>query len=285
MKKEIMKEAKRLADQAEKLCEKYNIYFDEAHDIVYGDRTLNEVLEEHKMNKEKLNEEVVEDTIEDVESSQDEKITLLADYLGVDPEDIEQSTYDDNVYIVDTDAEYLVCTEDEAEDYARQNIEDVWDDLGLESFTEDFQDWVVNYAIDEDYLETSVRDYIEMDIYDLVDEDVVEKAIDYDLIDREDAFEEDEDGFLVIKDDVIIDDLKEQLVDAEFDEIDDYAGWIEAQFGRDYLADMISSDPDIVDMDKLVDECIDWDGIAHFVATYDGNELDLGHDLYAYRIN
>ena len=38
-------------------------------------------------------------------------------------------------------------------------------------------------------------------------------------------------------------------------------------------------------MDEVVDQCIYLDGIAHFIATYDGKEHELGNDLFAYRTN
>ena len=38
-------------------------------------------------------------------------------------------------------------------------------------------------------------------------------------------------------------------------------------------------------MDEFVQECIDADGRGHFVANYDGEEIELQNDYYAYRVN
>jgi len=38
-------------------------------------------------------------------------------------------------------------------------------------------------------------------------------------------------------------------------------------------------------MDEFVQECIDADGRGHFVANYDGEEIELENDYYAYRVN
>ena len=38
-------------------------------------------------------------------------------------------------------------------------------------------------------------------------------------------------------------------------------------------------------MDDFVQECIDADGRGHFVANYDGEEIELENDYYAYRVN
>lgn len=41
----------------------------------------------------------------------------------------------------------------------------------------------------------------------------------------------------------------------------------------------------INDFNELVQDAIAWDGRGHFLAGYDGEEIELGGDLYAYRIN
>ena len=40
-----------------------------------------------------------------------------------------------------------------------------------------------------------------------------------------------------------------------------------------------------IDFDKVAEEAISWDGIAHFLASYDGDEVELPNGLYAYRRN
>jgi len=40
-----------------------------------------------------------------------------------------------------------------------------------------------------------------------------------------------------------------------------------------------------LDERAMAEECVDTDGIAHALASYDGDEIDLGDDFYAYRIN
>jgi len=42
---------------------------------------------------------------------------------------------------------------------------------------------------------------------------------------------------------------------------------------------------DFVDRDKVAEEAVSEDGIAHFLAYYDGEEIDLPNNLKAYRIN
>lgn len=41
----------------------------------------------------------------------------------------------------------------------------------------------------------------------------------------------------------------------------------------------------IDDLEYLVEDAIRCDGRGHFIAQYDGEEIELSNDLYAYRIN
>lgn len=41
----------------------------------------------------------------------------------------------------------------------------------------------------------------------------------------------------------------------------------------------------ISDLDYLVEDAIRWDGRGHFLASYDSEEIELGENCYAYRIN
>ena len=252
-------------DKMEEMAKKHNIYFDEALSIIEGEKTLNEVLEKHKAMSLK----------EDVEMEiDDQRLLALANYLDVDAEEISQETYDPNIYIVDENDGYLVVDEDEAQSYAYDEIVGTFDDLGLEAFTENFRDWILNYAVDDGELEDFVREEIVYKYDEMSDEEIVDECIDNGYINPEDAYEDTGDdvwGEVVIKDDLDIDELKARLIDDEFGSIDDYAGYIIDMFGEDFLIEEINNNPNIVDMEKVVNECIRWDGIAHFLAHYDGN--------------
>jgi hypothetical protein len=38
-------------------------------------------------------------------------------------------------------------------------------------------------------------------------------------------------------------------------------------------------------LDSCLDDAIDTDGRGHFLSSYDNEEIELGDDLYAYRLN
>ena len=62
---------------------------------------------------------------------------------------------------------------------------------------------------------------------------------------------------------------------------EDKLGYIEETFGD--LSDFVKEDN--IDIDKVVEEAINQDGVAHFIAYYDGEENELGNGYYAYRVN
>lgn len=177
--------------------------------------------------------------------SGDDKANGLAKHLGLDNSNIKQSSYDENVYETDDGEEYLVVDEDKAYEYAKEDIKNLFDDIGMDSFGEDFQDWIYDNAIDEDYFD----ELLEEEMYYYTEE------------------EPDEDMQNMIR---------------------SYEGngkqYVEDNFGKDELRRMIK-EKNLVDIDKVAEEAINWDGVAHFIARYDGEEIDLGNGMYAYRQN
>ena len=205
------------------------------------------------------------------------KKELLAKYLGVDIDSIYQ--LDDDEFETD-EGNYLVVDEDGAREYAKQNIENFIDEMGIEGFTQDFQDWIKENALDEDFFEdlfietyTHNVDDIEGEYDDQYENRLIAELIEKGIIEDGEQNEEDFD----------IDDAKAQYVTKLVDGIDDYVQEYIFQFGD--TEDLIRQNPSIINIDAIVEEAIDWDGVAHFIAYYDGKEIDLGDGLYAYRVN
>jgi hypothetical protein len=76
----------------------------------------------------------------------EEKIMALADFLELKPEEIKQSEYDENTFVTDNEyveEEYLVFDDyDDAEEAAKRDVLDLFDDLGLDSFTESARSYI-----------------------------------------------------------------------------------------------------------------------------------------------
>lgn len=205
-----------------------------------------------------------------------EKIKALSEYLG-------EEVKEEGDYFVGEDSgnEYLVLTEEEADDMAKESIKNFLDEFGIEGFSKDFQEEIKNYCLDEEALKEVVKEEIEF-VWNnnYSDEDVIDDAIDTGAIQEDEIYDEDGE----IRDDVDIDRLREEGAEREFeDRGENPVSFLEDTYGS--LKDSGLNIKDYIDEDKVADRCIEWDGRGNSLATYDGDELYLGNDLYAYRVN
>lgn len=216
--------------------------------------------------------------------STEERIKALATYLGVEEDEITEG-YRDDIFEVNGE-EYLVVNEDEAYGIIVDDIENLIDDIGLAAFTESMQDWIVKNAVgNTEWFDEALEEDMNYYVDDLSDDEVVENAIDYNVIDEDDAYIEDEDGNEEINPDLDIEDLGEKLVQALIDEQDDAYTWYVDNFGKNSVRDLIKDGTLTLDYQAIADEVISWDGRGNSLASYDGDEIELDNGLYAYRLN
>ena len=206
------------------------------------------------------------------------KVKSLAEWLDADPEDVE--------VLSDTDFEvdgkhYIVADYDTAKDLAVERARDLLEDMGCESLSPDFLEYVIDNFVEEDGLEDLIYEDVENLINnDYDDDDVMEFAEDYGLID-------DNDYERVYTGD--INDLRERLIEATADK--------KKQEGIDYFRDYFGSTEELgdwlieqglLDYDKIAEYIVDEDRMTGYgfgiqLAGYDSEENELGNDLYAYR--
>ena len=193
------------------------------------------------------------------------KKEALAEELGVVEEDVIEK--EDNVYEVDGE-EYLVLTDDEAEKEFKEEEESIIDDIGIESFTENFKDYIrLNLIATKDVLSV-IEEMMENYVNDLDEEGLRDELESYGLL------SEDEE---LLKEDINA--LKIDLVN----EIEDPTDWLIEQFGEKEFWTMMK---DYIDMDEIIDTIKEWDGRGSILAQYDGIEREIyGTDYYYYRID
>ena len=143
------------------------------------------------------------------------------------------------------DGSYLVTNGDDAYDRAVYSAEEIISDLGPYG------------AIQNEYIEYWLEDVVNEDEID----EILEEEIDY-------LESEDEEG---------ADSVREI---AESGTIYDKINYLE-----DMGFNFKNRDTEIFDYHKLAEKCVDEDGPAHYLATYDGKEIDLGNGLYAYKVD
>lgn len=223
----------------------------------------------------------------------DDRRKALADHLGVDIETITTSSYDDKTFETEDGEEYLVLDSDEAREAAIEAVKNDLDDIGIEGFTDDFKDWAYRNAIETDWFDDALRESKESYADDIESEDdneygnrLIHEMYDEGIL-EDDDFEKDEDGeidYTRVKETVDIDSKKEDFVDKLVENMGDAVEWYRSDFGEDELSRTVR-EYDLIDADAVAEEAIDWDGVEHFLAFYDGKEIELDDGWYAYRTN
>lgn len=200
--------------------------------------------------------------------------------------------YQDNVIETD-DGEYLILTDEEADEYARRSVDELIDDLGLEAFNENFQDWIIDNALDQEWFKEAYEesnyyyiDDIENEAGNGFESRLVEEAYDEGIV-SDDELEENEYGDKVLKDNssANFERIKEDYLEYLNGREDDYVGWYRDNFGDDDLTRLIRDGYVDLDREKIIDEVIEQDGRAMQISSYDNKEIELPNGKFAYRIN
>lgn len=171
-----------------------------------------------------------------------DKKLALAEYLGIDESEVEEIDTDE---FETPEGDYRVFTDEEADEEFRAYEESIFDDLGLESFSQKFQDWILDNAIDEE----AVNDFIDNEIEYFRNEEEDEDLLNYLL-----SLETTDDKISYIKE--------------LYGDMEGFSDWAK----------------DHIDLDAVFEEIKDSDGRG-ILADWDGEELELPNDFYAYRVN
>jgi len=225
-------------------------------------------------------EDIQANEVVEYDSSEEARKEALAKYLEVSA-DIVESTGNDE-FEVDGET-YRVLTDDEADTEFEEYCRSLWQDVGLDGMGY-LADSILEYATDSDELGDFVREDISDYVYSMSDEEVADECVNEGLVESEEVYDEESDSYSPeLRDDVDFDDLREQLIDEKFNQIDDYADYLrDSGLGDDFFANYI-------DEDKAVEAIMDAEDVngtgRGSLAYYDGDELDLGNGLFAYRID
>ena len=259
--------------------------------------TLEPFISSQRLKEENSQMKPTTKSLKESETTSDLRKEALAKYLNISPEQIIEVN-EDNIFAVEEDtAEYLVLTDDEADIATSEDIESLMYDLGASSFTDWYSDWIIENAIidEEDLIDGIYREELDSQLAELTDEPSDEfenKKIEllYEegyLSDKD--FEEDEDNFQPLKI-LLIDERELAEIEDQYisDHLADIGIWdvVEVFGGKEEFFDWLKSrDFRDLDLAKIVTQAIKLDSRGHFLASYDGVELELDDDLFGYRIN
>lgn len=224
----------------------------------------------YKIIKEAEGDDVEEVEDDPLDGESDETKTMvreLADYTGNDYADAEVS-YNEGpgslaIQVTFGNEEYY-CYEsyDEAEDAAKEDCKELFDDIGIEGIRFENIGGIENF-VDEGWFEDARRESAESYVYDIHDSEP-------------DRYEE-EFG------DMDVDDAVEKYLDDDGYE-NDPVQWFIDNFGKSDLNQIVKKN-NLIDEDKLAEAIVDADGPANSLARYDGDEISLDCGYYCYRTN
>ena len=172
----------------------------------------------------------------------------------------------ENTFEVDG-AEYLVLTEDEREEEFYNYQESLIEDMGLESFAEWAQDYIIDNFVNDEWFMEAMRESFEFYISDINEEPADDENFENRL--KQEIFEngcKDEEDYL------------NYLCDLESP-----IEWFLSNFNQNEFNATVK-EHDLINWEDVINWVAHEDGYG-CLAAYDGEELELQDDLYAYRIN
>lgn len=216
------------------------------------------------------------------DTSADARLLALAKYLEVEPEEVEE--VGENEFSINGDT-YKVLTDEEADYEFDERVRSLWDELGLDEIGDNFRDYVLENCIDTDQLEDLVRDDISDYVYNMSDEEVADECIDEGIVESEEVYDEESDEWSPeLRDDVDFDDLREQLIDEKFNQVDDYVEYFrDLGYDADFFKDYIDEEAVI---DALKDDIdVNGGGRGQELSWVNGEEIELDNGFYAYQVD
>lgn len=197
----------------------------------------------------------------------EERIKVLAEFLGIEESEILKG-YRDNIFETSDGEEYLVVTDEEADDEFYDYEAELIDELGLDAFSDWAKDYIIENCLDTEWFENFYYEDYESYANDIETEsassDEYENRLEEEMAEAECT---------------TIEEFVEYMVDRIRD---DLVGQFEFDFGKDQLADVVSR-YNLLDMDAVIDYIKEQDGRG-IMAGYDGVENEEG-EYFIYRIN
>ena len=197
-----------------------------------------------------------------------EKIEALAKFLGIETSGIEEDMNNHKYFKTEDGEEYMVLTDDEAEEEFYNYESDLIEECGIDAFTDWARDYIIENCLDVDWFE----DYFREDYESYANDIETESASSDEYANR----------------------LEEEMAEAECTDIeefidylvdsisDDFVGNFKFDFGEEMLTEVVMNN-NLLDIDAVIDYIKEEDDRG-IIANYDGIENEEG-EYYIYRTN
>ena len=197
-----------------------------------------------------------------------EKIEALAKFLGIETKEIEEDMNNHKYFRTEGGEEYMVLTDDEADEVFYDYELNLIEECGLDAFSYWAKADIIENCLDVDWF----KDFYREDYEDYVNDIETESASSDEYANR----------------------LEEEMAEAECTDVeefinylvdsisDDFVGQFKFDFGEEMLTEVIMNN-NLLNMDEVIDYIKEIDGRG-IIANYDGVENEEG-EYYIYRID
>ena len=216
------------------------------------------------------------------------KIEALARYLEIKPEEIKvnDARISPRTEFYTPNGTFLVMDEEEAFKAVEEEHEWFIDDLGIEGYTPEFQDWIYENALDQEFFEELCKeDYkyyaedIKTEMNSKYGNRLNEECVEARLIEESEIVN----GEYVGEKD-LIDELAHHLTEEVRKNYNgNFVKHYTLNFGTDFLKHIMKTNEHIdYDYNAIAKESIKLDGYGHFLSYYDGKTIELDDGLMAF---
>lgn len=215
---------------------------------------------------------------ESSEAAEKQAVEYVQNMIEEEPETFDQDWIKDFIYMSDTDRR--IIADEEATDYAYDQLdeEEVMEETGFDEKSDELQESIdvleskaEDLEIEKANLESAVEDEgdetgeIADEISDLEDE-ISKKMDEIHLLGKQQEALPDE----------AREKVQEDKYDEIYDELEDPVQYFVEDHGMYNMEDLINATFISIDEHEAAKGAIDTDGVAHFLAGYDGEEVEVG---------
>lgn len=154
---------------------------------------------------------------------------------------------------------YLVVTDEDATKKYIALEKDLYDDMGLSFVGEEGQTYMINNFVKSDWFDEEMHEYNR-------------RCVEDDMSEEEKISEMEREGV----------DNEEDLIDALDNQCSDGIEWYKGAFG-DIAFKNVVKEQDLLDLDDAIEWLMEQDGRC-ILSSENGEEIDLGHGYFAYKI-
>jgi len=224
---------------------------------------------------------------ENGEEAEEQAINYVQSTIEDEPETFNKSWIQNFIYITDTDRRMIA--DEEATDYAYEQLseDEVMKEAGFDEKIDELQKNI-------DFLESEIEDLeeekakLESTIEDEGDKD---GELDGQVTDIESEISTkfDEISAMEKEQENLPDEAREKVQEDKYeeiyDELDDPVQYFVEDHGMYTIEDLMDASFISIEEREAAEDAVETDGVAHFLAGYDGNEVELDSGIVMYRTN